>query len=360
MTTVIDSDKYYTPPSIASKAFEYAQLASRPIVCADTACGSGSLLTAAENVLQAKYCLGIDNDHTMIRKLRRERPNWRLYVGDFLKRNLTPSIAFPESSYEVDLLVLNPPFSMGAKKYISIKYLGQTIKCSVAMAHILRSFELFKPSHGAIAVVPESLLYSNVDENARELLQEQFSLSELLQLNIHTFKGASVNSSFVQFKTDVHKNYEVQDSPIARNPIFTNIVRGGLQMHAFERIQSGVKVIHSTSLKFIAANGIAGINEKTFVKAKGRIFGWMLLLPRVGVPKEELFRAFHSKSEVQLSDCVIGLKFSAKDAAIIAEKRIRLNWNSLVNLYRGTGARYITIDRLRNWLHTIGIYNQDL
>lgn len=360
MTSIIDADKYYTPTSIASKAFEYAQLTSKPVVCADTACGSGSLLTAAENVLKAKYCLGIDNDHSMIRKLRRERPNWRLYVGDFLKSNLTPSIAFPESSYEVDLLVLNPPFSMGSKKYISIKYLGQTIKCSVAMAHILRSFEFFKPNHGAIAVVPESLLYADVDQSARELLQEQFSLSELLQLNIHTFKGASVNSSFVQFKTDVHESIEVQDPPLASKPIFTDIVRGGLQMHAFERIQSGVKVIHSTSLKFIAANGLAAINEKTFVKAKGRILGWMLLLPRVGVPKEELLHTFYSKSEVQLSDCVIGLKFSTKDAAIIAEKRIRMNWHSLVNLYRGTGARYITIERLRNWLHTIGIYSQCL
>ena len=50
-----DSDKYYTPPSVAMEAFERARLANSPYICADTACGSGSLLTAAESVLKTKY-----------------------------------------------------------------------------------------------------------------------------------------------------------------------------------------------------------------------------------------------------------------------------------------------------------------
>lgn len=360
MTAGIDCDKYYTPAAIASRALERAHLASTPVICADTACGSGSLLAAAEDVLAARHCLGIDSDPLVIRQLRRERPEWRLYVGDLLKRNRPPPTNFPGANYGVDLLVLNPPFSLGSRKYVTVKYLGHSVKCSVAMAHILRSLELFRPNQGAIAVVPESLLYSNTDQHARELLDQDFSLSELMPLSIYTFRGARVNSSFVQFGPPggrPHSSIDVM--PVSSDAILTTVVRGGLQMHAFKQVPSGVRVIHSTSLKSIAANGINVIAEKTSTVAKGRVSGWLLLLPRVGLPKEEAFQAFYSKDEVQLSDCVIGMSFPSKVAASSAKKRIQAHWQSLLCLYRGTGARYITIDRLVEWLYGIGIRDRN-
>lgn len=360
MATEIDTDKYYTPLGVASRALESAQLVSNPTICADTACGSGSLLIAAENVLQAKHCLGIDSDPHVIRRLRRARPDWRLYVGDLLKRHRAPPSYFPGSSYGVDLLVLNPPFSLGPRKYVSVKYFGQSVKCSVAMAHILRSLELFNPNQGAIAVVPESLLYSNTDHHARELLYQNFSLIELLELSIYTFKGARVNSSFVQFKTPSEKqNSSTEFPPTQMTPIAGTIVRGGLQMHSFKRVAHGVRVIHSTSLGHIATDGINSVTERTAAIAKGRIAGWMLLLPRVGSPKEGICRALYSKEEVQLSDCVIGIQFPSKIAAASAQERIRSNWQSLLSLYRGTGARYITVNRLVDWLYGIGIHDRN-
>lgn len=360
MTAWSESDKYYTPPAIASSALERARLASTPMICADTACGSGSLLTAAEDVLEARHCLGIDSDPLVIRQLRRERPEWRLYVGDLLKRHRPPPTDFPGADYGVDLLVLNPPFSLGPRKYVTIKYFGRSVKCSVAMAHILRSLELFRPSQGAIAVVPESLLYSDTDQHARDLLDQDFSISELLQLSIYTFKGARVNSSFVQF---AHSGGEPRASievvPAPNDSIPTTVVRGGLQMHAFKPASSGARVIHSTLLRSIAAYGISAAPERTGAVAKGRISGWILLLPRVGLPKEEAFRALYSKDEVQLSDCVIGMKFPSKVAAYSAQKRVLAHWQSLLFLYRGTGARYITIARLVDWLYGIGIYDRN-
>lgn len=355
MTVKIDADRYYTPFAVASRALECAELTSQPVVCADTACGAGSLLIAAEDVLQAKYCLGIDNDPGMIRRLRRERPDWRLYVGDFLKRHRAPPTDFPGATSGVDLLVLNPPFSLGHRKYVSVKYLGESVKCSVAMAHILRGLELFRPNQGAIAVVPESLLHSNTDRHARELLGQQFSLSELFQLSIHTFKGARVNSSFVQFGCSPSKPEVRINGQMAVHSIPATVVRGGLQMHTFKHAVSGVQLIHSTSLKYIANDGISAVTDRTTAKAKGRVSGWMLLLPRVGIPKKEVFRAYYSKSEVQLSDCVIAMLFSSRVAATTAERRVRENWAALTNLYRGTGARYITVKRLIDWLWDLGV-----
>lgn len=359
MTTGTDSDKYYTPSAVACRALECAQLTAQPNICADTACGSGSLLKAAENVLRAKFCLGIDTDPNAIRQLRREHPAWRLYVGDLLKRHRAPPTHFPGALCGVDLLVLNPPFSLGHKKYVSIKYQGRDVKCSVAMAHVLRSLELFMPSQGAIAVVPESLLYSNTDQDARELLETDFSLCELLQLSIHTFKGARVNSSFVQIRTSNSRPKLAPHFLKLVDPIPAVVVRGGLQMHTFDRMAPGVPIIHSTSLKRIAVDGISSIKECTSSIAKGRISGWLLLLPRVGVPKEDAFRAFYSRNDVQLSDCVIALQFATKSGAFGAERRIRESWDSLLKLYRGTGARYITIDRLVAWLYSVGVHDRD-
>lgn len=360
MTVGIDCDKYYTPAAIASRALERAQLASTPVICADTACGSGSLLAAAEDVLAARHCLGMDSDPLVIRQLRRERPEWRLYVGDLLKRNRPPPTDFPGANYGVDLLVLNPPFSLGSRKYVTVKYLGHLVKCSVAMAHILRSLELFGPNQGAIAVVPESLLYSDTDQHARELLDLNFSLAELLPLSIYTFRGARVNSSFVQFRPPGGRlPSPIEDMPMQSDSILTTVIRGGLQMHTFKHASSGARVIHSTSLRSIAVDGINAIPEKTCAVAKGRISGWMLLLPRVGLPKEEAFHALYSKDEVQLSDCVIGMNFPSKAAASSAKKRIQAHWQSLLCLYRGTGARYITIDRLVDWLYGIGIRDRN-
>lgn len=356
MAAEIDTDKYYTPLAVACRALERAELSANPSVCADTACGSGSLLTAAEDVFKAEHCIGIDSDSHTIRKLRLARPDWRLYVGDLLKRHRAPPTEFAGKNCGADLLVLNPPFSTGPGKYLTVKYFGNTLNCSVAMAHILRSLELFRPRQGAIAVVPESLLYSDTDRDARELLRQSFSLQELIQLSIYTFKGARVNSSFVQFgRPTCEPRPRMASTAPQYTPIPATLVRGGLQMHAFTPARRGVRVLHSTSLATVAANGFSTLTERTSSTAKGRVSGWLILLPRVGSPKQENCRAIYAAETIQLSDCVMGIQFQSESAALIAQRRILESWQSLVHLYRGTGARYITINRLMDWLHGIGI-----
>lgn len=361
MSTLIDADKYYTPYDVACKALERAQLFKTPYVCGDTACGAGGLLVAAEKVLKAKYFFGFDKDIKVIRDLRESKPEWKLYSGDFLKRRRAPKLKFNNACSEVDLLLLNPPFSFGSKKFITVNYKGHSVNCSVAMGHILHSLEIFKPKQGAIAVVPESLLYSEIDQRARDLLGINFSNNELLNLSIYTFKGARVNSSFIQLCPDLQA---IKPSEKIGKQIFdiidAKVVRGGLQMHSFERIQKGVRVVHSTSLKAIACDGITVVKERTNICVKGRISGWILLLPRVGVPNREALCVVYIKEEIQLSDCVIGIKFFSKNEAFIAKNRIIVNWNALIDLYRGTGARYITIDKLVRWFGNIGINNIEL
>jgi hypothetical protein len=51
-----------------------------------------------------------------------------------------------------------------------------------------------------------------------------------------------------------------------------------------------------------------------------------------------------------LSDCVLGIKTKTlKDAKAVKSCLIE-NWNDMNDLYKGTGARYITIERLSDFL----------
>ncbi|MFW8695531.1 hypothetical protein, partial [Mesorhizobium japonicum] len=95
------------------------------------------------------------------------------------------------------------------------------------------------------------------------------------------------------------------------------------------------------------------ILTNTSVMAKGRTKGWVILIPRVGMPDASLVKALKLDTLTQLSDCVIALEFSSKNSALKAEGRLHSHWNEFKDLYRGTGARYVTISRLSFWLNSI-------
>ena len=87
--------------------------------------------------------------------------------------------------------------------------------------------------------------------------------------------------------------------------------------------------------------------------ARGIVAGSVILIPRVGVPLFESLQPVYLRSTVQLSDCVIALRFHSMKVAISFSTAMTRRWGELVRLYRGTGARYITVARLQGWLATI-------
>ena len=344
-----DLDRYYTPPDVARNALEKAELSYIPRVCADSTCGTGHLLNAANEVFGSLQCIGIDRDKQTIAELRQRNPNWALAVGNLLSKHSykkSISAVIPE---KVDLLVLNPPFSHGKRKSVEIAYGGQKFKGSVAMAHLLKSFELFKPSQGAVVIVPESLLYSETDLLARSVLAESYSFRKITDLESSTFHGTRANASIVQIcQAELEDTPKETLRPTKKIEIF--ITRGSLPVHMMSCNPKGVPFIHSTDIRGI----VEGLDTNNFLKttdmSKGRITGWTILIPRVGMPERLLLRKVCFKSTVQLSDCVIALRCSNKAAAQAVELRIQASWDEFKNLYKGTGARYVTIARLRAWL----------
>ncbi|MEF9926605.1 MAG: methyltransferase [Massilia sp.] len=338
-----DPDRYYSPEKAADALIRLVKRFRHRTVL-DSNCGSGSLLRAMKKNSPNINCVGIDLDENAINKLQTEMPSWNLVHGDTLSSNTWQKFNILCES-EIDLAVLNPPFSMGMTKGIRKTVWGNDLRCSLAMAHVLATLEFAKPRRLA-AILPESWAHSGMDLPARLLIETMYEISIQGELSNSTFSGARVNCIFV-----VLNRRRVCLSPIIKYPselsgqLICEIVRGGLACFKAVLCESGVAFVHSTDIRKIR-------DIKNFIKVKpydkNLLSGHVILLPRVGLPKDA--KAEYLRKKVQISDCVIALKFKSKQEALDAVEIILKNWVELIGLYKGTGARYITIERLKNWL----------
>jgi predicted RNA methylase len=342
-------DQYYTPESIAAQIIsEHVKIT--PKICIDTTCGPGHLLNAASQYFRNVECVGIDKDTETILKLRQSRPEWDLLNADIFSDTAFEYAKKFSESKRCCLLVMNPPFSMGNKKSYEVSFKSEKIHTSIAMAYILRSFELFNPSEGGFVIVPESLLFSEVDKAARELLAENYSISSLMSLDRRAFHGANVGAVVIQInngtKSSRSRNENV--TTIYSN-VKINVTRGGMQVHKTISDSSGVPFVHTTSLKQI--KDVSDLDDLRKVKAlNAKKLDWAILIPRVSIPSQKNISLVSYSRPIQLSDCVIALHSDSYEAIDSVLKRILNDWERFVEIYKGTGARYITISRLTDWL----------
>lgn len=344
-------DQYYTPEPVATALLEQADF-ERPASCLDPTCGSGNLLLAATNIYKNANFIGIDRDRKLIKKLRKRRPDWTLSVADLLKES-SYQRSTVYSRYETcDALLLNPPFSQGRNKYENIIYQGKVIKGSVAMSYLMKSLEIFSPSQGAMVIAPESLMHSQLDEHARLLLSKDYEFKSICDLENKTFKGARVHAHVFRLLPRKNKVVKTPFVTIPKDIIKAGMERGGVPVHKARlniiEDSNAVPFIHTTSLSDVI-NRSPDICLKTSLSAFGRIQGNVILIPRVGVPKKDYTKSIYLPEEVQLSDCLFAIKDVKDDLLLEVESRIHASWPDFVNLYKGTGARYVTITKLVNW-----------
>jgi predicted RNA methylase len=349
----MDLDRYYTPHCVASELINVAaQTLASPRVIADTACGDGNLLSAAQQLLRQVTCVGTDSDRNAIRRLRAKNPDWLLSVADVLDGSTFARVKAVVDSPACDLLMLNPPFSMSRNKNVEARFEGEHLRSSVAMAHVLRSVDTFKPAGGAIAIVPESLFFSELDKHARILLATHYDIKIIRGLSNSTFRGARANALIVRWlpKTKIEGTPVVEAEPSGPNAKAPVVIRGGLPLFESVGSRKGIPLVHSTDLATLAET--RRLDDCRRVKAikRGVVQGPVLLLPRVGVPLREQVSAINLRRPVQLSDCVFALRFPSLKRARIFRDHVLKYWDVLVGQYHGTGARYISVQRMRDWV----------
>lgn len=351
---MFDDDRYYTPEALASELVSDI-VTKTPQTCVDSTCGTGNLLRAAQNKFEDVDCLGLDRDRRAISLLRRREPNWLLSVGDVLRPSSYRRTTVANSKFKCDLLLLNPPFSHNGRKYFQVEFDNQHVRASTAMAHILQALELFSPRIGGIVVVPESLLYSETDSAARALLRSKYTFRSVCELSASTFHGTRARAAVVQLTpqelTEEHTAVDVSRLEVSE----IDLIRGSLPVHSAKKDERGVPYVHSTDIANPRVKPQSSSRMRVKSNNKGAVRGWAVLLPRVGVPKIESIVVRDVRDTVHLSDCVIALRTTSRDRAYVVRNLLRRYWGTFVDIYRGTGARYTTVTKLKAWLETRGV-----
>jgi predicted RNA methylase len=340
-----DNDTYYSPQVVTDALA--ACLRRRPRVVLDSNCGGGALLATVEREHPKVECAGIDADRAAIDTLRQSKPHWTLVRGDSLRPQTWNRMS--DLLSRVDLTVLNPPFSMGQAKGLQLDVLGVKLRCSLAMAHVLRTVEQCDP-YTILAVLPESLLASDLDSYGRALLEKKYNVSVVSSFRNSTFRGTRAHSALVSLTRTMEGGNARPATLSLGTKVLPKIVRGGLPVFEATYVKEGLPFVHTTNCSALPQSLTSLHRVKTI--NRGIVARIMLLLPRVGLPSKLNIRIV-DLPRVQLSDCMIAMCFDELEQAEKWRELILNNWESFTRCYAGTGARYITLARLKSWMASL-------
>jgi tRNA1(Val) A37 N6-methylase TrmN6 len=338
-------DPHYTPADLANRLIKRIKK-DKVSSIADFCVGEGNLLKAANIKWQNSTFYGNDISSQVLRTLKREYPDWVLGNCDFLNlKSRNKSIIFKR---KYDIILLNPPFTCKGSTVQSVNIEERVYHMSIAMAYLVEAIKYLKKDGVLYAILPQSIAYSQKDEKIRIYLKEKYHLKIFEELNNQCFEKCSPNIVLVAVNDKklvcVNKSLRRIDIKIEN----LMIKRGSISMHTVDKDRKyGIPLVHSTN---IINEKIAGIKYK-IIKSKSIIEGPALLIHRVGQPNKKKVCVIMKKEKYALSDCVIGIKTDKLFLCQQLKERIINNWSDFSNLYKGTGAKYITINRLKYFLN---------
>ncbi|MFP2957453.1 N-6 DNA methylase [Myxococcus sp. 1LA] len=348
--TLASFDKYYTPIDVAERlaaAFSRRQVS----VVIDPACGDGRLLDAIAKVFPKACLLGIDVDKTAIRKLRRNRPLWVVSRANMLSRRSRQRSAAHLAATDCDLVVANPPFSMGFTKGHIFRHQTGSFRTSLAMRYLLESIESFNPRVGFAAILPESAAYSQLDATARAYLGRHFEWAETERLPRTAFSGTRARAILVVGwrREEIRPALRSVPRRTPNEPRHERLVRGGLPRHEAKKLKNGVPFLHTTSLGSLASGVRLSLPQVHPIK-RGLVLGPAVVFPRVGEVSRNQIAIVPSDLYVQLSDCVMAIRAKSHVDAQSIRETILTHWAEFSSLFKGTGARYVTVARMNTWI----------
>ena len=97
-----------------------------------------------------------------------------------------------------DAVVLNPPFSCTGAASVGVEVLGQTLRCSPAMAFVLLGFERLRIGGRLVAIVPRNTLDSEKDSDARRLLARHTKLRVVREFEPRAFETAVARTLLIE------------------------------------------------------------------------------------------------------------------------------------------------------------------
>lgn len=338
-------DSFYTSVDLAEILINY--IGKRHInSVADFCVGGGELLRAAESRWNGIQCFGTDISEQAISILRLLHPSWNIEICDFLSEGSRNSLDVLKNK-KFDLILLNPPFTCKGSTIHQVIFDNKTFYVSTAMLFLVEALKYMANDGEIFAILPISVAYSQKDRKIREYLIAKYGFSILEERDKQSFKRCSPNIILASLNSKINKGitYSSEHINIEINEI--SIFRGSISMNEiFKYSINGKHLIHSTNL---INNSIVGLVHKIDTN-RSEVIGPAVLLHRVGNPSMKKICIIPEGESYLLSDCVVAIKTKTESDSIKLQKLLFENWNNIKNLYKGTGAKYITIDRLERYL----------
>ena len=341
------TDSYYTPPLLADKLVGYI-VSSHISRAVDFCVGDGDLLKAVAKRFDNVKLYGTDISDDALKKLSNDCPDWHLQKCDFRKDDSIDKVTFIKNE-KFDLIVLNPPFTCKGSIVENIIFEGIEYRVSTAMFFLMKALKFLAPNGGLYAILPISCVYSIKDRKAWNYLKEHFNACILEESNKVSFTNKCA-PSIVLVYVGTYKVNGIEHSNTFDFSLFsvTSIVRGCVRMQnpQYRKSKNAVPLIHTTNLQ-----------KGKLVKLKRIIPGQNILvngngvvIPRVCNPNPNKIVLLDEKTIYALSDCVIVLHTPTKNDAERLRDGIIEHWCDFVGVYKGTGAQYTTLERLKTLL----------
>lgn len=345
-------DRYYTPKTLADDLITNCRL-DAPLRVADFAVGGGSLLSAAHKVWPTADLFGVDLDAEAINASRDAHPQAKLFNTDFLSSNGGDLLG--DLVGNMDLIVLNPPFSCRGSTYETTAFEDEDVKSSKAMAFLLASCRYLSNIGEILAIVPRSCLFSQKDQTARTALSDKYDLEDLGVCQSPGFNGASVSVHLVRIsKANAEKWLPSIGGKIAQlkpeRAYGVAIMRGNHPVALGKKKSDAPSLIHTTEL----FNGEISISRRRAVKLNKQISGQVLMMPRVARPNCNKIAVGNFIHPVVASDCILAMKTIPAGNEADLQRQLRRFWSALEDTYSGTCASYLTLNALKDFLVSIG------
>jgi predicted RNA methylase len=349
-------DQYFTPSKLAADLLAAVTI-DNPESVADFAAGDGELLRAAVDRWPSVNCIATDVDDQVVDLLGRTHPEWSSSCCDFLSFESRDSNSDLLKNKELlQLITLNPPFSIKGKEFHKIEIAGNKAKCSPALAFVIEATKYLTKDGQLVAILPFGLVHSEKNDYALRLLKKYNGFEIVKTYEKGGFTNcnpktaivrltAKIESSLSSDNIDNNKIDKLKLSTIAE--AIVSIHRGGVpNNNDFEGRLKKYPFIHTTNLK---NNKIIDINRHTDDMHK-KFCGPGIILPRVGRPSIEKVVLIENSDVFVLSECLFMVECKTLHDAKTMYLHILNNWNTFINSYSGTCASYISLKGFSRYL----------
>lgn len=130
-----------------------------------------------------------------------------------------------------------------------------------------------------------------------------------------------------------------------RNLHVTEVVRGCFRMQSpsYSNSRKAVPLIHTTNIQKGKLENLRRVIPGMHLT----VDGYGVVVPRVCNPNPGKVALLDGKHTFALSDCVIVLRTATQKDAENVSSAILANWQDFVALYKGTGAQYTTVAKVK-------------